>query len=267
MPSKELAQIPSRVFVRRVEIFCVNVQILFSVVILISCNQTHSDLRNILKSTDTIKISSYHGSDTSVYIVTGQKDLDIFTQVINGKKENLPSDSLIGRIQYYSKGQLLLNANLSNKVTIQYVYDKVLYGEKITYQAGMLIDQFFSTFASANNYMDPLSLLRRVVMVDDIGPVTISGNFSDNWIKSSDVETLIPLVKNKSKCVCLLDPISSHIPLDSIAEVGGYAIQWIKAFKENRNYSFRLYTCPKVNTAEADSLIKWWSQEMSKPHR
>ena len=147
---------------------------------------------------------------------------------------------------------------LFNKVTIQYVYDKVLSRERITYQAGMYMDQAFSTFASTSVYKDPLSLLRRVHIVDDVGAVVISGNFPDNWIKSSDVETLINLVQNKSKCACLLDPLSSFIPFDSVAEVGGYAIQWIKAFKEKRNYSFSLYTCPKVNTSEADSLIRWW---------
>jgi hypothetical protein len=62
----------------------------------------------------------------------------------------------------------------------------------------------------------------------------------------------------------LVDPISSYIPFDSVAEVGGYAIQWIKAFKRKKKYSFSQYTCPKVNIKEADSLIRWWLQETSK---
>ncbi|HWY34891.1 MAG TPA: hypothetical protein VNX68_09605, partial [Nitrosopumilaceae archaeon] len=63
------------------------------------------------------------------------------------------------------------------------------------------------------------------------------------------------------------ESVSSYVPFDSLAEVGGYAIQWIKAFKEKKNFSFSLYTCPKVNIKEADSLIMWWSQETGKKHR
>jgi hypothetical protein len=261
MPFKQTTQIRFKDLSGRVKSFIrVGLSFLYAISMLSSCNRRQRDLKDILKSTDTVKISNYRRNDTSVYFVTSSKDLDIFTRVINGKQENLPSDTLKGRIQYYSKGHMIFDASLFNQVTIQYVYDDVVCRERISYQAGMYLDQLFSTFASTNEYKDPLSLLKRVHIVDDIGAVTISGNFPDNWIKRSDVETLITLVKNKSKCVCLLDPISSYVPFDSLAEVGGYAIQWIKASKENRNYSFQLYTCPKVDTAEADSLIKWYTE-------
>ncbi len=91
----------------------------------------------------------------------------------------------------------------------------------------------------------------------------IENNFPENWIKPSDIDSLIPLVNSRQKCNCIVNPKSSIMEKDS-AELGGYAIAFIDAFRENRKFEFGLNFCPKTNERKSDELIKWWNE--IKPH-
>lgn len=78
-----------------------------------------------------------------------------------------------------------------------------------------------------------------------------------DWVKPADIDSLMKLVKLKSRCKCLVDPLSSRIPTDDYADLGGFAIFFLKNYREN-GQSFGLYQCPKTNEKEADELLKWW---------
>ena len=111
--------------------------------------------------------------------------------------------------------------------------------------------------------MIPLSFMEAMRIknnqVNKIPIVTMEDNFPNNWVTKKDIDTLIKLVNSREKCNCLLNPLSSYIPTKDIAELGGYAIWLIKAYREKRNVTFGLYACPKVNKVEADELILWWA--------
>ena len=91
--------------------------------------------------------------------------------------------------------------------------------------------------------------------------ILMTNDFLKNWVKSSDIDTLIKLVKSKDKCSCFVSPLSSTIPFKDSADLGGYAIAFITAYKENKKVNFGLYACPKTNEKIADELIKWWTQQ------
>ena len=110
--------------------------------------------------------------------------------------------------------------------------------------------------------MTPLSFLERMKIkgkrINNLAVVTMEDSFPNNWLTKNDIDTLIKLVNSKEKCNCFINPLSSYIPSDN-ANVGGYAIRFIEAYKEKRKVSFGLYACPKVDKVEANKLIQWWT--------
>jgi hypothetical protein len=105
----------------------------------------------------------------------------------------------------------------------------------------------------------PFSFISELKKKNSINVSTIENDFSKNWIKKQHLDSLISLIESKEKCNCYVNPLSSYIPNDS-AEVGGFAIEFVKAFKENRNVDLGLYSCPKVNLKEAKELKNWWKK-------
>jgi hypothetical protein len=94
----------------------------------------------------------------------------------------------------------------------------------------------------------------------ELNIIVMKDDFDSGWVKRSDIDTLIQLVKLKDKCSCFLEPVSSFIPTDS-ANIGGYAIRLIKSYRDNKKLSLGLYSCPKTNDKEAEELIHWWASQ------
>ncbi|WP_300977229.1 hypothetical protein [Flavobacterium sp.] len=111
---------------------------------------------------------------------------------------------------------------------------------------------------SAKEY-SPLSFITELKKKNLFNVSKIESDFPKDWIKNQHLDSLIALVDSKEKCNCYLNPLSSNIPNDS-AEVGGFAIEFIKAFKENRKVYLGLYSCPKVNQKEVTEVKGWWKK-------
>ena len=60
--------------------------------------------------------------------------------------------------------------------------------------------------------------------------MTMIGDFPIDWVKEEHLEYLIKSLESKEISGCYLNPLSSYIPTDDIAEKGGYAGIFIKAF-------------------------------------
>jgi hypothetical protein len=86
----------------------------------------------------------------------------------------------------------------------------------------------------------------------------ITDHFPTHFVNAKDIDSLLTLVKSKQECRCALSPLSSYIPFNKTAELGGYAIALIKSYKINKPYSIGLYSCPQEDDREADELIRWW---------
>jgi hypothetical protein len=90
--------------------------------------------------------------------------------------------------------------------------------------------------------------------------ITVKDTFPDNWVTISDIDTLIKLLKSKDTCMCVVGVYSSYLPFRENANLGGYAIEFIKSYKEKKRLNFALWACPKTNEKEADALMEWWTQ-------
>jgi hypothetical protein len=109
---------------------------------------------------------------------------------------------------------------------------------------------------SASEY-SPIGFIKELKKENNFNVFSTEDDLSKNWIKRTDLDSLISLVDSNESCSCYLNPLSSYIPKDS-AEVGGFAIEFLKAFKENRKVNLGSYCCPKVDKKEAVELKDWF---------
>lgn len=94
--------------------------------------------------------------------------------------------------------------------------------------------------------------------------ITMIDNFPENWVKETDIDTLISILSSKERCSCFLNPLSSKIPTDDYAETGGYAAVFIQSFMKNQKIELGLYACPKTDEILNSELINWWTAEKEK---
>ncbi|WP_114788932.1 hypothetical protein U0035_04930 [Niabella yanshanensis] len=93
--------------------------------------------------------------------------------------------------------------------------------------------------------------------------IIAESTFPDGLIVASDLDYLFSQVNSKQKCKCIVSFLSSIIPTDS-AELGGYAIELITAYREKKTANFGLYKCPKQDSAVANKLLKWRAESKQK---
>ncbi len=109
---------------------------------------------------------------------------------------------------------------------------------------------------------NPISFINAVTKKNEddtlINVITMTGQFPDNWVKSSDIDTLMTLISSTKKCNCFLNPLSSYIPTNDNAEIGGYAIIFINSFRQKSNIDLGLYSCPKTDKKTVEEIKKWW---------
>jgi hypothetical protein len=125
--------------------------------------------------------------------------------------------------------------------------------------------QFFrnSEHLQVQSYLELLRLDTSNHVLGNI--LTITDHFPGHFVKAKDIDSLLSLVKSKQKCKCALNPLSSYIPIKDTAELGGFAIDLIKSYKNNKPYSIWLYSCPHADDKEAEALLNWWKSK-SKNH-
>ena len=90
--------------------------------------------------------------------------------------------------------------------------------------------------------------------------LVFSGDFPQNWVKKEDIVYLIHIIDSKQKCCGYMNVFSSHINLD-YAEVGGFAILFIKSYKENKQLNFGLNSNPKVDEKEIEIILNWYKNK------
>ncbi len=112
------------------------------------------------------------------------------------------------------------------------------------------------------NRMTPFAFLETMQQAakGHLSIVTMADTFAENWPRKSDVDSLMKLIRSKRKCACFVNPYSSYIPHDS-ADVGGYAIRLVKAYRRKQKVHFGLYACPKTNQQEVATLTDWWAKQ------
>jgi len=95
----------------------------------------------------------------------------------------------------------------------------------------------------------------------NINIITMMDCFPDNWVKKSDLEALIPLIKSTKKCNCFQNPISSYIPSKVTANVGGYAILFINSYRKKEKIKLGLNACPQTDKISVEEIERWWLEQ------
>lgn len=112
---------------------------------------------------------------------------------------------------------------------------------------------FFTSNMSVHDFL-------KAVKIDDssdFNVITMEKEFTKDWIKEAEIDTLMTLITSREKCKCILNPMSSHIPIGDSADLGGYTIEILKAYRQNRSFQFKLWACPKTNEKEVNELTTW----------
>lgn len=106
----------------------------------------------------------------------------------------------------------------------------------------------------------PYSFTKALKKKNKLGVTIVENDFPEDWVKKEDIDYLITIVDSKKKCNCYISPRTRSIPRDQ-AQLGGFALEFIKAFKEERSVDLGLYNCPKMNEKEAEELKAWWGDK------
>lgn len=108
----------------------------------------------------------------------------------------------------------------------------------------------------------PLLFLQKLIKTseNDFRGIKIVYDFPDGWVTHADVDSLIKLVRSKTRCKCFMIPLAMYMPFKENTNLGGYAIEFIKSYKEKRRVNFAQNTCPEINEEDAANLISWWSE-------
>lgn len=113
------------------------------------------------------------------------------------------------------------------------------------------------------NQFTPISFIhtaaKKSVQSNSINVITMVDDFPQNWVKDKDVDSLLAYIESTEKCNCFLNPLSSYIPVNNHADVGGYAIIFINSFRYKQKVDLGLYSCPKTDSKSVDEIRKWWA--------
>ena len=160
-----------------------------------SCNFRKRHFAEMLKAVDKVEIQDFVDNDTTSHWVTNQAGIDVFTNIINGRQEHIPTGQKTGRILYYSKGKLILEASQFAE-GIEYSSDHTLYKERITYQAGMYFafgpdktDQKIAAFKDMTvvfNQNEPFQIISSARSVTDQSSAKDTSDCK-GWTISKDV--------------------------------------------------------------------------------
>jgi hypothetical protein len=109
----------------------------------------------------------------------------------------------------------------------------------------------------------PISYIKKVAINDnkynpDNWISMDSGKFPSNWVKLSDIDTLITLIYSTRKFNCFVTSPSNALPRRGGAEIGGYAILFINSFRQNKSVDLGIYSCPQADKKSADDIREWW---------
>jgi hypothetical protein len=129
--------------------------------------------------------------------------------------------------------------------------------------------KFRRGYPTPNEYT-PLSFIDSVTIKDNqdtLYPILITNDFPLDWVKYSDIDTLISLIKSPRRCRCFTNPSGSpnlmYLPTEDIthdykANVGGYAIIFINSFRNKTRIDLGLFYCPMTDSETSEELINWW---------
>jgi len=109
-----------------------------------------------------------------------------------------------------------------------------------------------------NQFLNQLRDIKRVTNGLNIAVYTES---PANWIKNSDIDTLIHRVFDTTKVPCIVNPYSSYLPTNSHSCIGREAQNMITSYINKKGYLNFLYSCGSVDSLNGNRLIDWYHKK------
>ncbi|MNK19084.1 hypothetical protein D3C87_373020 [compost metagenome] len=146
--------------------------------------------------------------------------------------------------KFFSLFVLLVILNIYGQKT-QNVWKDYIDFKKVTpkeYFAKLKIDS--SKFDSQKNYL-----------------ITIPMTTPKSWMTKKDVEYLMNYIDSEEPAYCVMQIISSHLPLNEKSTLGGQAMNLIDSYRLKENYPYVLTDCSKTDKKRITEIRKWWNEE------
>lgn len=90
--------------------------------------------------------------------------------------------------------------------------------------------------------------------------LTIGSIAPQLWVTEKDIEILINYIHLTEPSRCVVQSISSYLPVGDSATIGGHAMDIIEAFMENGTYPHFLTSCAKTDGNRIERIRNWWNE-------
>lgn len=91
--------------------------------------------------------------------------------------------------------------------------------------------------------------------------LTVGMQSPENWIAEKDIDSLMTLINSSEPAKCVMQVISSHLPIGDSSSIGGHVLDIIEAFKDKKSYPTILTSCSKTDKERINKLSKWWNEQ------
>lgn len=91
--------------------------------------------------------------------------------------------------------------------------------------------------------------------------LTVGMQSPENWVTEKDIDSLMTLINSTEPAKCVMQVISSYLPVGDSSTIGGQVMEIIEAFKDKKSYPTILTSCAKTDKERIDKLAKWWNEQ------
>jgi uncharacterized protein len=91
--------------------------------------------------------------------------------------------------------------------------------------------------------------------------LTIGMQSPENWVAEKDIDSLMTLINSTDPAKCVMQVISSYLPISDSSTIGGQVMEIIEAFINKKTYPTFLTSCAKTDQERIDSINKWWNEQ------
>ncbi|WP_316766015.1 hypothetical protein [Pedobacter frigiditerrae] len=97
--------------------------------------------------------------------------------------------------------------------------------------------------------------------VNKFNILTVGMERPKNWVTKKDIYILINLIDSAEPAKCVMQIVSSHLPVRESSTIGGQVMNIIEAFKENKAYPTALTSCAKTDAERVKNIKVWWDSQ------
>lgn len=102
-----------------------------------------------------------------------------------------------------------------------------------------------------------IELIKKRKLNDRENSIGYLKNAKVGWVKKSDLDLLIPLIRSTDTCKCVISLLSSSNYPGQYSILGGFAIELINSYRFNVEFPEQLYNCPRTEEEKIKEIERW----------